>query len=77
MVTERRYVWNKTFPLVHFMLHVIMSLYICDPPVQCMLGNTVNKRVVCILLECNSYFIMFIYRSGTVNSKSFVGKVFL
>ena len=24
-------------------------------PVQCMLGDTVNKRVVCILLECNSF----------------------
>ena len=24
-----------------------------DPPAQCMLGDTVNKRVVCILLECN------------------------
>ena len=23
------------------------------PPVQCMLGDTVNKRAVCILLECN------------------------
>ena len=24
-----------------------------DPPAQCMLGDTVNKRAVCILLECN------------------------
>ena len=24
------------------------------PPAQCMLADTVNKRVVCILLECNS-----------------------
>ena len=24
------------------------------PPAQCMLGDTVNKRAVCILLECNS-----------------------
>ena len=24
-----------------------------DRPVQCMLGDTVNKRAVCILLECN------------------------
>ena len=24
-----------------------------DPPMQCMLGDTVNKRVVCILLQCN------------------------
>ena len=24
----------------------------CLPPVQCMLGDTGNKRVVCILLEC-------------------------
>ena len=23
------------------------------PPAQCMLGDTVNKRTVCILLECN------------------------
>ena len=23
------------------------------PPMQCMLGDTVNERVVCILLECN------------------------
>ena len=23
------------------------------PPEQCMLGDTVNKRAVCILLECN------------------------
>ena len=23
------------------------------PPVQCMLGDTVNKQAVCILLECN------------------------
>ena len=23
------------------------------PPPQCMLGDTVNKRAVCILLECN------------------------
>ena len=23
------------------------------PPVQCILGHTVNKRVVCILVECN------------------------
>ena len=23
------------------------------PPVQCMLGDTANKRAVCILLECN------------------------
>ena len=26
------------------------------PPAQCMLGDTVNKWVVCILLECNSCF---------------------
>ena len=25
-----------------------------DPPAQCMLGDTVNKWAVCILLECNS-----------------------
>ena len=24
-----------------------------DPPAQCMLGDTINKRAVCILLECN------------------------
>ena len=28
------------------------------PPVQCMLGDTVNKRAVCILLECNSCYTM-------------------
>ena len=29
------------------------------PPAQCiMLGDTVNKRAVCILLECNSCFWM-------------------
>ena len=26
------------------------------PPAQCMLGDTVNKRAVCILLECNLVF---------------------
>ena len=29
------------------------TLSIQIPPVQCMLGDTVNKRAVCILLECN------------------------
>ena len=29
------------------------------PPVQCMLGDTVNKRAVCILLECNLVFIFY------------------
>ena len=29
------------------------------PPAQCMLGDTVNKRVVCILLECNLVFYIF------------------
>ena len=28
-----------------------------DPPVQCMLGDTVNKRAVCILLECNLVYL--------------------
>ena len=27
------------------------------PPAQCMLGDTVNKRAVCILLECNIFFV--------------------
>ena len=27
-----------------------------DPPAQCMEGDTVNKRAVCILLECNLVF---------------------
>ena len=27
------------------------------PPTQCMLGDTVNKRAVCILLECNLVYI--------------------
>ena len=29
-----------------------------NPPAQCMLGDTVNKRAVCILLECNSFFLL-------------------
>ena len=29
-----------------------------DPPAQCMLGNTVNKRAVWILLECNSCYVL-------------------
>ena len=31
------------------------------PPAQCMLGDTVNKRAVSILLECNSCFKCFQY----------------
>ena len=36
-----------------------------DPPAQCMLGVTVNKRAVCILLECNSCFI---HKTKHINS---------
>ena len=40
-----------------------------DPPAQCMLGETVNKRAVCILLECNpclkySHLILFFFLFG-------------
>ena len=28
------------------------------PPEQCMLGDTVNKRAVCVLLECNLVVIV-------------------
>ena len=35
------------------------------PPLQCMLGYTVNKRAVCILLECNLVHAVF----GKKNSK--------
>ena len=30
-----------------------------DPPVQCMLGDMVNKHAVCILLECNLLVTVF------------------
>ena len=30
------------------------------PPAQCMMGDTVNKRAVCILLECNSCYNSFL-----------------
>ena len=36
-----------------------------DPPTQCMLGDTGNKRAVCILLECNSCFI---HKTKHINS---------
>ena len=53
------------------------------PPQQCRLGDTVYERAVCILMECNLVdqfkhaIEMYWYRSGTVNLKSFVGKVLL
>ena len=31
-----------------------------DTPAQCMLGDMVNKQVVCILLECNPCFVIVI-----------------
>ena len=31
------------------------------PPAQCMLGDTVNKRAICILLECNLVNNIFDY----------------
>ena len=39
-----------------------------DPPVQCMLEDTVNKRVVCILLECNScsYLVAQLNKVGNI-----------
>ena len=32
------------------------------PPAQCMLGDTVNERAVCILLECILAYIGFVSR---------------
>ena len=32
-----------------------------DPPAQCMLCDTVNKRAVCILLECNLVYFFFVH----------------
>ena len=34
------------------------------PPVECMLGDTVNKRVVRILLECILVLILFLLQRG-------------
>ena len=57
-----------------------------DTPQQIMLGDTVNAWAVRILLECNlvgqwkcsgQTRKRYHYRSGTVNSKSFIGKVLL
>ena len=36
------------------------------PPEQCMLGDTVNKRAVCILLECNLVTML----GDTVNKRA-------
>ena len=36
-------------------------------PVQCMLGDKVNKQAVCILLECNSCSILFFCNPETRN----------
>ena len=48
-----------------------------DPPAQCMLGDTVNKRAVCILLECNlveRYFsrTTFISNKMKIDVKAFM-----
>ena len=37
-----------------------------DTPLHCMLGDTVNKRAVCILLECNLVLIKDIRMSSAV-----------
>ena len=49
-----------------------------DPPAQCMLGDTVNKRAVCILLECNlvspvcfGYYHTAIPSAHTCNKNTF------
>ena len=34
------------------------------PHAQCMLGDTVNKRAVCILLKCNLVCFVFFYSHG-------------
>ena len=34
------------------------------PLVQCMLGDTVNKRAVCILLECNLVLQIYLLQTG-------------
>ena len=44
------------------------------PPAQCMLGDTVNKRSVCILLECNLVIIFistFIFRTLFTSGSGF------
>ena len=44
------------------------------PPAQCILGDTVNKRVVCILLECS--FVEFISNVfNTNNSLQILDKI--
>ena len=37
------------------------------PSVQCMLGDTVNEREVCILLECNLVFSRSVFITITLN----------
>ena len=41
------------------------------PPVQCMLGDTVNKQAVCILLECNLVYNEYKKSEIKVYRKSF------
>ena len=38
-----------------------------DPSMQCMLGDTVNKRAVCILLECNLVGSVFAFTQCLVS----------
>ena len=44
------------------------------PPVQCMLGDTVNERVVCILLECN-LLVMFWFWNPSGDAVSIVSEL--
>ena len=41
------------------------------PPAQCMLGDTVNKQAVCILLECNSCFVLLFVALATLKHRAF------
>ena len=52
--------WGK---VIFSQMSVILFTGKADPPppplAQCMLGDTVNKRALCILLECNSCLFLF------------------
>ena len=45
------------------------------PAVQCMLGDTVNKRVVCILLECNLVYDIILHKHSLIYSKLFKWRI--
>ena len=56
MVTKRRCVWNKTFPLGHFMLHftTFIMLYMYEMTTKARIGEVSE-----VALSCKCNFVRF------------------